>query len=302
LLQQLSSTQMFISGNLKHFTIHSTLMKNHISVKPEKTDPFLGDVHNFMRLTLMKKNKISKLTLDSPELTNFESTGNLVYTYNNPFSHVENRRMRQPSISRNSEQVESLERPSSSSQDQDDNESSSSSKEYYKQDDSLLHLRSALHLAPSVPLLPYYVGYKGKSIQMSDKVNVVKHAGDLISQIADELQPPYKESTLEKYIILKNLVRTMSRKQYSELEDYILHNKDEQDRDTWSILRDAVTQAGTGPALLTIENWIKNKKLEGVEAARIVSELPKKARLPDAKYVKKLFVSIRSRTIMINIF
>jgi len=293
---------MFISGNLKHFTIQSTLMKNHISVKPKKTDPFLGNVHDLMTLTLTKRNKISKFTLDLPELTNFESTGNLVYTYSNPFSNVENRRMRLPSISRNSEQVESLERSSSSSQ--DDNESSSSSKEYHKQDDSLLRLRSALHLAPSVPLLPDYVGYEGRSIQMS-KVDVVKNAGDLISRIADELQLPYAICccTLEKYIILKKIVRTMNREQYSELEDYILRNKDE-DRynDMWSILRDVVTQAGTGPALLTIENWIKNKKFEGVMAARLISQLPKKTRLPDAEYIEKLFVSIRSRTIMINIF
>jgi len=281
---------MFISGRLKRFTIQSTLMKNQISVKPKKSDPFLGNVHSLMKLTLMKKSKISKLTLDLPELINFEPTGNLVYTYSNPFSNDENRKVRQPSVSRNSAQVESLER-TSSSQAQDDNESSGS-KEYHMQDDSLLQPKSALHLPPNTPLLPYYVGYGGRSILMSDKVDVMIHAENLISQIADELQPPYEQSMLEKYIILKNLVRIMSREQYSELEDYILRNKDDRYNDKWSILYDVVVQAGTGPALLTIENWIKNKKLGDYEAAQLISKIPKKVRLPDAEYIRTLFVSI----------
>lgn len=152
-------------------------------------------------------------------------------------------------------------------------------------------------MAPNVPLLPYFVGYNGKAIQMSDKIDAVEQAEKLISEIADALQFPYKtsEATLEKYIILKNLLRTMSYKQLTELENRVLRNNEGQDErynNVWSLFRDVIAQVGTGPALLTIQNWIKTRKVEGIQAARLISQIPKNVRQPTAEYVKAFYVSI----------
>lgn len=304
MLQQLSVSQTIISGNLKRFTIQSSVLRNEISVKRENSDSFLGTVHSIMKLILAKKNQISNSMLESQEVTQLESTGNLVYTYNNPFSKSEERRAYNPSISRNSGQVQSSESSSSSqsssSQSSESSESSSSSQSSEERHVSIVQSETALHLAPNVPLLPYFVGYNGKAIQLSDQVNAVERAQSLISQIATELQSPRQitsQNTLEKFTILKNLLRTMSRQQYVELEEQLFSNhytpsQDNSQQDVWRIYRDAVSHAGTGPAFLTLVQWIKSGKVEGIEAARLVSQIPKNVQQPTAEYVKAFFVSI----------
>ncbi|XP_011695974.1 PREDICTED: vitellogenin-2-like [Wasmannia auropunctata] len=282
IVSQVSMTQMIITGDLKRFTIQSIQTKNQVSVKPDVSDPYLGAVHSMIKLTLAKKSKVSNPLSDQHESVNLESTGNLLYAYNDPFSSSENRKLRHSSISRNSAQVQSSESSSSSQ--------SSSEENVMLLDDSLWQSKAPLHMAPNVPLLPYFVGYKGKTIQMSDKVNVVEQAANLISQIAEEVASPSKTNrdTLEKYTIVKNLIRTMNLKQYAELEQRV-NAVNGEDQNVWSIFRDLVTHAGTGPALHTIQNWIKSKKIKGIEAARIISQIPKHVRHPTAEYVQAFF-------------
>lgn len=57
------------------------------------------------------------------------------------------------------------------------------------------------------------------------------------------------------------------------------------------VFRDAVAQAGTGPALVTIKQWILNHKISGTEAAHIVGVLPDTAYFPTTEYINTLFVS-----------
>ena len=56
--------------------------------------------------------------------------------------------------------------------------------------------------------------------------------------------------------------------------------------------RDAVVDAGTGPALVTIASWIKSKKVSGMEAAKLLSALPDTVKTPTNDYLDALFVSI----------
>lgn len=311
MLQQLSVSQIIISGDLKRFTIQSSVTKNQISINPKQSDSFLGTVYSIMKLTLAKRNKISDSMLESQELTNLESTGNLVYTYNHPFSKSEERRPNRPNISQNSGQVQSSERSSetspccSSSESNETSSSSSSSSSSNKKHVSMLQPETALHMAPNVPLLPYFVGYNGKAIRLSDKVNVVDVAYIILYQITEELQDLNQISSqtmLEKYTILKNLLRTMNHQEYVELEKQILRNQDKLDsssrNDAWNIYCDVVSHAGTGPALLTIANWLKSKKVEGVKAARLLSQMSKNVREPTAAYLKTYFVSTGLQTIV----
>jgi hypothetical protein len=56
--------------------------------------------------------------------------------------------------------------------------------------------------------------------------------------------------------------------------------------------RDAVAEAGTLPALLTIHDWIRSSKIEGEEAAEVVAALPRSALLPTPEYLDAMSVSI----------
>lgn len=273
---------MLLSGHLKKFTIQSVVTKNHISVRPKKTDPFLGNVHSILKLTLLKKDKISSPLFDSlVKSTNLESTGNLIYTYNNPFSDSKNPMT--PSISLHSEQVHSSERTSSSEKSWDDQNSSSSSssdEDYTLYRSNILPKRMAI-----APLSPFMT------------VTNVGQIKDLIHEIAVTIQSSNdtRLSIMEQYIFLKNFIRSMSFKQIGELEEH-LRNLKNHDKDykniVWSVLRDALVQSGTEPALLTIHNWLKNRKVEGPEAAIIISQISKHVHEPTKEYVRTFYVSI----------
>ncbi|XP_077269193.1 vitellogenin-3-like [Temnothorax americanus] len=294
-------TQLTLSGNLKRFVIQSVETNAQISVNLGKSNSFLGNVYSVMKLSLVERQKLSNSQLGSLESTNLESIGNLMYTQNNPFSDSENRKERQPSVSWNSMQRQSSESSSSSSQEdaygkshsRSSSSSSSSNEKNFIPDPEPT---AELHLAPNVPLLPFFIGYKGKNIQMSNKVNTVENAYNIIYQIADALQNPSQipgVNLLEKFVILKNLLRVMNYEQYTELVNRVFIGDGIQDKqrhiDSKAVLRDAVAQAGTGPALLTIQNWLHNGKLGDAEAALVVSQIPKHVHKPTAKYVRAFF-------------
>nr|CAD7195680.1 unnamed protein product [Timema douglasi] len=53
--------------------------------------------------------------------------------------------------------------------------------------------------------------------------------------------------------------------------------------------RDAVGEAGTGPALVTLKEWIMSKKVRGEDAAELVSSLPRAALTPTPEYLNEFF-------------
>ncbi|KAG5318112.1 VIT1 protein, partial [Pseudoatta argentina] len=287
-ISELSTTRMLLSGHLKKFTIQSVVTKNHISVKPEKTDPFLGNVHSILKLTLLKKDKISSPLSDSLESTNLKSTGNLMYTYNNPFSDSENPIL--PSVSMNSEQIYSSERTSSSEKNWDNRNSFSSSSSEENQS-NILPKRMTMHSAPKSPLLPFMT------------VTNIEQIKNLIHEIAVAIHSSNdtRLSAMEQYVFLKNFMRIMSLKQIGELEEH-LHNLKIQDKDyknvVWSVLRDTVAQVGTEPALLTIHNWLRNNKVEGLEAAKIVSQIPKHVHKPTKEYVRMFYEMVKDPSVL----
>jgi len=169
-----------------------------------------------------------------------------------------------------------------------------------------LHSKPSLDQAPDNSLLPYFIGYKGKTIHKAEEVDVVETSALLIKELPEDIDSTqirgFSPSLLEKFTILCRLIRTMNSKQIAELEDKVAkiaesknsndELKKQYDHYHWSVLRDAVAHAGTGPAFVTIKNWIKEKKLKDIEAARIVSKLPKTARIPTTEYIQAFFVSI----------
>lgn len=311
LFQKSSSSRIIISGSLKRFAIQSSVTTSQMFISPRFYDYQNGIVASKMNLTLRSMDRISS---PLPMPSNPESTGNLVYIYNNPFSDIEERRAPRPSDALKYNQGRSSDCAASSSEATKDGQKSrvgcsssdgaSSSSISSSEENTFWQPRPGLLEAPQNPLLPNFVGYKGKYIGKSGEVDVANAIKDLVSQIAKEIDDPSNipdNETLEKFTILCSLIRTMSRKQMMEVEGNLVLSPNElksNDRsqafkqNAWAVFRDAITQAGTGPALLTIKNWIEKKIVVGLEAADIVSRIPKNARAPTAEYIRELFVSV----------
>lgn len=272
---------------------------NEILVSSKLHDTYSGAVYSRVNLTLEKVNQIE----DPYQLSsrNPTSTGNLVYMYNNPFSNL--RKSRHPNVSQSRNSNEE-------SRSDDSNPSSSSS--FNSEERDYLQPEPKLDEAPENPLLPYFIGYKGMSIQKSGE-NYVMITARLIASITNDIKftsisdlDDTFADTLNPYITLVELIRTMNVKQITEIENKLYsiletdyHSKYVNEefeklfkQTAWDILSNAVAQAGTGPALVTVKKWVKNKKLEGNQAALIISQIPKAALTPTVEYVRAFFVSI----------
>ncbi|XP_012139918.2 vitellogenin [Megachile rotundata] len=306
-LSKYSTSRIVISGNLKRFTIQTSVTTSQMFVTPRMYENHKGIVASRMNLTLGNVNKISN---PLPLPRNPESTGNLVYVYSNPFSDMEERR---PSDRRDSKQDLESDSISSQSSSEEINKnkinllknsgssSASSSSISSSEEHKFWQPKPTLQDAPQNPLLPNYIGYKGKYIGKSGEIDVIKAVKQLVFEIANELEDstlmPTQE-TLEKFSILTSLIRTMSRSQIEEVEN-ILHLSSNElkfddktqavKQNAWAVFRDAITQAGTGPAFLTIKNWIEKRNIGTWEAADILSALPRTSRTPTAEYIRTFF-------------
>ncbi|XP_078036187.1 vitellogenin [Augochlora pura] len=299
-LSKSSTSRVIISGSLKKFVIQSSVTTSKMLVSPRFYDDQIGIVVSRVNLTLANMKMISQ-HLPSP--ADAESTGNLVYVYDNPFSDSTERRNGEPnqgnwltsdsvaSISSSEEAAKGKPNFRGSSSSSGSSSSISSSEEH-----RFLQPKPTLEDAPQNPLLPNFIGIGGKHIGQYDSVNPVTSAKEIIAQIAIEMEDPSNiptEETLEKFTILTSLLRTMSWKKLAEIEPNFINELKAKDdivkQNAWAVLRDAVTQAGTGPALLTIKDWIRNHVLDSWEAADIVTRLPKNARTPTAEYIRAFF-------------
>ncbi|XP_076672909.1 vitellogenin [Andrena cerasifolii] len=301
LLSKSSSSRIIISGKLKHFAIQSSVTTTHMFVTPRFYEYQNGIVISKMNLTLQNMHRISN-SLSSPR--NPESTGNLVYIYNNPFSDNEERRVSRPIEALNSNEVRTSD-CSGSSKGCSSSDSASNSEE-----NTFWQPKPTLEDPPQNPLLPNFIGYKGKFIGKSGQVDLVKATKQLVSEMSNEIEDPSNmpaQETLEKFTILSSLIRIMSRRQIMEVEKNIrIGHNDLKSNDraqaakqnAWAVFRDAITEAGTGPALLTIKDWIEKNDVVGLEAADIVSRIPKNARTPTAEYIRALFDLATDRKVM----
>ncbi|XP_043252525.1 vitellogenin-like [Colletes gigas] len=285
-LSKSSTSRIIVSGNLKRFTIQSSVTTSRILVSPRFYDNQNGVVVSVMNLTLANINRV-KSQLSGP--SNPESTGNLVYVYADPFSDMEDRR--------NGKQTEAL----NSNMETSDSASSENSGWISSSDEQFWQPRPTLEDPPQIPLLPNFIGYKGKFIDKSKNIDIQKLAKELIYQIANEIEDASNipsQGTLEKFTLVIDLIRMMGRNKLMSIANEVfispnqLKSNDKSQavkQNAWAVLRDAVTQAGTGPALLTIKHWIEKGDVTGLEAAGIVSRIPKTARAPTAEYVKAFF-------------
>lgn len=137
---------------------------------------------------------------------------------------------------------------------------------------------------------------------MAKDINPVHESQKLSIEIGKDLQNENdipKENTLDKFTILTQVIRIMSESQIQEATRQLYapqaDNQSEKSsarNAAWKAYRDAVVQAGTGPAVKELMQWIENKKVDGEEAAELIAALPKTIREPTEAVMKLFFVSI----------
>jgi len=158
--------------------------------------------------------------------------------------------------------------------------------------------------APESPLLPYFVGYKGNSIQNAKQMNVIVEAEKMAMEIGKDLQNPNKiaeANTLEKFVILTRLLRTMNAKQIDEVYRQLYTPEEETDfyntkssvrNGAWKAFRDAAAEAGTNPASVWLMELVEQKKVKGEEAAQLIATMGKSIRTPTVQLMQRFFVSL----------
>lgn len=248
-----------------------------------------------MNLTLNEVKDVSE-KLFAP--ANPQSTGNLVYNYNNPTESSSSRRPNKLNRRSKSRSSKNSDESSSDSSDSTDNED----------EDNYMQPKPKLVDAPLNPMLSYFIGNHGNSIQKNNKVNVVRSVVSIAREIGNDLQKSDRvseEHTLEKFTILTRLIRTMNAEQIDAVQNDVFENprstnqitQDSQEkssrRNAWIAARDAIAQAGTGPALVNIKKMVKNKQIQGFEAAGVIDSMAKSTRTPTLEYMDAFFVSIK---------
>lgn len=295
-----SFSRVILSGSMKRHTIQSSITTNKIVIKPTPSSSHKGLVVSQMNITLVD---VQTATQQPHKLSQPLSVGNLVYRYNSPFA--QNNQVR--AGSKNSQQQrEERDRDSSEesqywgkrhprslkySENKYESDSSTSEEEHqnWKQ------TKPTMSFEPETPLMPEFIGYYGQAIKTSQQLNPVEAVQKLAYKIAQELEQPNeitKEDTLATFTILTRLVRTMNFNEIKESGNqlYTKSNKDVSPYvDAWKTYRDAVAQAGTGPALKTVEEWIVSEKIKGQEAATVLASVANSARYPTQEYLKTFY-------------
>lgn len=128
-----------------------------------------------------------------------------------------------------------------------------------------------------------------------DRKQNMMNAQKLLQDLAQQLQNPNnmpKADFLTKFNILVRVIAAMSIDQLAQTSRGIEVGRTSNNNvklDMWMIFRDAVTQAGTPPAFLQIRNWIKSRKIQGEEAAQVLSTLARTLRYPTKEIMIQFF-------------
>ncbi|CAH1388803.1 unnamed protein product [Nezara viridula] len=274
-LTRTSMSQIIISGNRKHYTIQSSTTIDKIIVAPHLYNKQKGMVGSKFNLTLESVNSIK---LPFPVVSNPRPIRNLVYEYN-------------PNSSTSKKMKEGL------SDFKLDGSLDFKSSQVISDELSFL---STSKLSEASPL--DYVTFTGETKNEHDVLNSTQNIIRLAREIGQGIVSPNAltgERTLNKFSLLVRLTRTMSTEQLKEVSENIYYpylktrkaNSLEIARNyqAWISFRDAVGQSGTGPALMSIREWIVSKKVVGEEASHLIMSLSKTAKYLTADYIDYFF-------------
>lgn len=294
---------MIVSHNKTSNTIRSSITRNTVEVRPNVRDFQNSNALTWMNLTLIS---LERMTNKSDIPKHVVPAGNLTYIFPPDSTKI----WAEPVLldlelqSKSSESFESSDNDEIKMFDLERSRRSVNNKRWRQ---SLFGNKEESSIREFGYLIPKPVMHEGISplaLAYADDVNdrldpdnLVKHADVLIREIAVEIENPDEivvQHTLDKFIILANTLRQLDEQHLATVENNILppnHNK-EKAQLYWKIFRDAVAQTGSGPALIYIRMWILMGKVKGIDAAELVSRIPKTAREPTAEYIAMFYVSI----------
>ncbi|XP_019880306.2 vitellogenin-like [Aethina tumida] len=303
-----SNSRIVVSGNLRRFTIQNAYTVNKIIMSPTLTDDKKGSVVSMLNVTLSEVRAVSQKLSD---VSNPMTLKDLVYRFENPYA--------------TNNHVTELNNVQDGDYQQDNSD------ERYNFGHSRLFRRSInqqmrfqgaqaglrnveenwrnqqqqdkpqIEEAPKSPFLPYTAGYKSQSVKTAPEFNLVEKIEQLALSIGQSCQQP--DSMLEKYVLnrfatLTDLVRIANSQELQQVAEKLYCQEEKgQRRDSWIAFRDAVAQAGTGPALLQIDQLIKSRKIEGVEAIVVVTTMARNARYPTVSYIRHFFELVKSQEV-----
>ncbi|XP_030756122.1 vitellogenin-like [Sitophilus oryzae] len=297
-LTRQSQSRVILTGKPSRYTIQNSYTINKIVITPSLNNKERGSVISVVNVTLAE---IKNQNQQPEDLSNPVDIGDLVYTYGNPFS--QNDQVRQKNMQHYSsneavseESNEGLWRrhPRSISQSIEKYNRESSSSEEYEQRQP----RPQMNHAPESPLLPYLMGYHGRSIRQNRDFDLKQNVQTMAQEISEDLQEPEKiltQSTLSKFTMLASFIRLMNEEEINYVAEQLYTQSGQgKERLAWEVYRDAVAEAGTGPAFLNIQNWIENKKISNREASDVVSTIARSVRTPTDEYMQKFYELTKS--------
>lgn len=136
-----------------------------------------------------------------------------------------------------------------------------------------------------------YMSVQSRGDKKQNAMNVQKLLQDMAQQLQNYNNMP-KADFLSKFNILVRIIASMSSEQLAQISRGIEVGRSSNNNvkaDMWMIFRDAVVQAGTPPAFTQIKTWIMNKKLQGEEAAQVISSLARTIRYPSKEIMTQFF-------------
>ncbi|XP_031636119.1 vitellogenin-A1-like [Contarinia nasturtii] len=157
--------------------------------------------------------------------------------------------------------------------------------------------RPTLKDAPENPLLNYFVGNNGKSIQSRKEFNAKTEVEKLVEEISEDLENPEEipaKNTLRKFNILAKIIRTMNAEQIEETTRALEKMDKKSSEKSRKVYLDALSTAGTGPAVNQLMTLIEERKLKGEEAVEVIITLPTTIREPTEEMQRRFFDFVKN--------
>nr|APR62727.1 vitellogenin 1 [Harmonia axyridis] len=307
LLHRNSMGRTVITGTLQRYTIQYSETINEVVISVRGVQR--GSVNSMMSLKLVNAEEHSS---QFEEISNPVNVGSLVYSYVKQDNGQ--RVSKGPFVSSSESKKDSdsffgffdsdEKRPSSSNKRHprslgglfdflDSDEKSVESQEHWTQP------KSQLSDAPEFPLLAYFVGNKGQSIKKSPKVRIVDDVTIIAQEIGKDIEVPQelpKRQTLSKFVVLTAVLRTMSEDELKQVAQRLYTTETQGPRyNAWIAFRDSVAETGTGPAFMVIKHFIESKKIQGNEAAMVITSMAESVRVPSEEYIKAYFEMVKEQ-------
>ncbi|KAH1029837.1 hypothetical protein HUJ05_002996 [Dendroctonus ponderosae] len=292
-------SRVVLTGQLSKYTIQSSQTVNKIIINPTLNGKQRGSAVSSLNMTLVE---VKSQTKQPQEMSSPIDIGNLVYTYEHPFasSNKVQRKLQGKDLA-SGESEEHTPRGKRSLLQSIKKSILGEHTEANSEEQVQYQMRPQMEESPESPLLPYYMGYHGKSIKANSDFDVKETAQRMSREISDDLAEPDQiltQSTLSKYAMLVSLVRLMNQKEIRAVTQQLYKPEQQQQQGSWMTFRDAVSEAGTGPAFLAIEEWISTKKAEKGEAAELVASMANSVRVPTEEYMQKFFSLTQNPEVM----